>query len=114
MKCLETRTRSDGVVRRRYVLADGRPLTTYEIPASVYKTFSRKQMAEAIARFNRGEKKRAESFERAGRIMNMLHQGIKPSAIAHEVGVSDTYVRQLRKKIEDIQREARGTTTVDH
>lgn len=114
MKCLETRTRKDGVVRRRYVLADGRPLTTYEIPATVFKTFSRKQMDEAIARFNRGEKKRAESFERAGRIMNMLHQGIKPSAIAHEVGVSDTYVRQLRKKIEDIQREARGTTAVDH
>ena len=96
------------------MLADGRPLTTYEIPAAVFKTFSRKQMAEAIARFNRGEKKRAESFERAGVIMNMLHQGIKPTAIANVVGVSEAYVRQLRKKIEDIQREARGTTAVDH
>lgn len=106
MKCLETRTRKDGVVRRRYLLADGRPLTTYEIPATVFKTFSRKQMDEAIARFNRGEKKRAESFERAGRIMNMLHQGIKPSAIAHEVGVSESYVRQLREKIREFQRES--------
>lgn len=114
MKCLETRTRRDGVVRRRYVLADGRPLTTYEIPATVFKTFSRKQMAEAIARFNRGEKKRAESAALSNWIVRLLRQGIKPAAIAHEVGVSEAYVRHLRKKIEDIQREARGTTAVDH
>lgn len=99
MKCLETRTRRDGVVRRRYLLADGRPLTTYEIPATVFKAFSAKKMAEVIAAFNRGEEKRAKSFELAGRIYNMLRQGIKPSAIAHEVGVSDTYVRQLRAKL---------------
>lgn len=56
-------------------------------------------MVEAIARFNRGEKKRAESFERASIIMNMLHQGIKPTAIANAVGVSEAYVRQLRDKL---------------
>lgn len=99
MKCLETRTRSDGVVRRRYVLADGRPVTTYEIPAAVYRTFSRKQMGEAIARFNRGEKKRAESAALSNWIVRLLREGFKPTAIAHEVGVSDTYVRHLRAKM---------------
>jgi hypothetical protein len=97
--CLETRTRKDGVVRRRYLLTDGRPITTYEIPATVYKGVSAKKMAELIAAFNRGEEKRAKSFELAGRIYDMLSQGIKPAAIAHEVGVSDTYVRQLRAKL---------------
>jgi hypothetical protein len=105
VKCLETRTRKDGIVRRRYLLANGRSHTTYEIPATVYKAFSTKRMTEVIAAFNRGEKKRAESYELAERIFNMLHQGIKPSAIAHEVGVSDTYVRQLRAKIASKEEE---------
>lgn len=116
MKCLETRTRADGIKARRYELEDGRRITTLELPATVIKAMGLKRVQEFMEIWQRGEKQRTESQARRQRIVEMLAKDIKPTAIAHEVGVTEARVRQIRKEIEDerkriepapIQREPR-------
>lgn len=100
MKCLETRTRSDGIRTRRYQLEDGRRITMFEVPATVIKAIGEKKVQELMAVWKRGEQQRTDSHARRQRIVEMLEQGIKPTAIAHEVGCTDQRVRQIRKEIE--------------
>ena len=95
MKCLETRTRADGLRRRRYRLDDGRTTVTIEMPMSVFRALiTNKRLAVALVKFQRGEALRA----RGQRIDTLIREGHKPTAIAHEVGVSEAAVR-LRRKI---------------
>jgi protein-disulfide isomerase-like protein with CxxC motif len=100
MKCLETRTRADGIRTRRYELDDGRRVTMCEVPATVLKALGMGKVQEAMETWRRGEVQRAESHARRQRIVELLEQGIKPTAIAHEVGVTDQRVRQIRKELE--------------
>lgn len=99
MKCLETRLRADGVRTRRYELADGRRVTTLEVPATVLKALGMGKVKDAMATWKRGEQQRAQAHARRKRIEELLHQGTKPTAIAHELGVTDQRVRQIRKEI---------------
>lgn len=117
MKCLETRTRKDGIKSRRYQLEDGRRITTFELPATVIKGIGLKRVQEFMEIWQRGEKARSESHSRRQRIEEMLAENIKPTAIAHEVGVTDQRVRQIRKEMQDgrkrikpapVQREPRA------
>jgi protein-disulfide isomerase-like protein with CxxC motif len=100
MKCLETRARADGIRARRYELDDGRRTTTFELPASVIKAIGMKKVQEAMQIWRRGEQQRSESHTRRQRIEEMLAQGIKPTAIAHEVGCTDQRVRQIRMEMQ--------------
>ena len=100
MKCLETRTRKDGIKSRRYELDDGRRMTTFELPASVIRALGIKRVQEYYEIWQRGEKQRAASNSRRQRIVEMLAQNIKPTAIAHEVGVTEQRVRQIRREID--------------
>lgn len=100
MKCLETRTRADGIKARRYELEDGRRITTLELPATVIKAMGLKRVQEFMEIWQRGEKQRTDSLARRQRIEEMLAENIKPTAIAHEVGVTEARVRQIRKEIE--------------
>lgn len=109
MKCLETRTRPDGIKSRRYQLDDGRRITTFELPATVIKGIGLKRVQEFMEIWQRGEQQRSESHDRRQRIVEMLQQGIKPTAIAHEVGVTDQRVRQIRKEMEDGRKRKRTT-----
>lgn len=109
MKCLETRTRPDGIKARRYQLDDGRRITTFELPATVIKGVGLKRVQEFMAIWQRGEQQRGESHDRRQRIVEMLQQGIKPTAIAHEVGVTDQRVRQIRKEMQDGRKRKRAT-----
>lgn len=100
MKCLETRTRADGIRSRRYELDDGRRITMLELPATVIKGIGMKRVQEFMEIWQRGEQQRTDSLARRQRIVEMLADNIKPTAIAHEVGVTETRVRQIRKEIE--------------
>jgi hypothetical protein len=104
MKCLETRTRADGIKSRRYQLEDGRRITMLEVPATVLKAIGMSRVQEAMAIWQRGEQQRSQSHERRLRIEQMLDEGIKPTAIAFEVGVTDQRVRQIRKEMQDGKR----------
>lgn len=95
MKCLETRTRK-GMKWRRYRTDDGRTVTTYEVPTTVLSTVtSASRLTQALETFARGEQKRA----RAARMLALVREGVKPAAIAHELGVTEQAVRLARKRL---------------
>ena len=96
MKCLETRATPDALKRRRYRLDDGRSLHTMELPTSVIRAIGARKVRECMAVWRRGEKQR----ERAQRLRDLVAQGIKPTAIAHILGVTEQRVRQVRKVME--------------
>jgi hypothetical protein len=95
MKCLETRRRKDGMKWRRYRTEDGRTITTVELPTAVLSVVSRKQIAAQIEAWKRGETQRI----RIARMRALIAQGVKPTAIAHELGVTEQAVRAQRKRM---------------
>lgn len=99
-RVLETRTLGPGVKRRRYERSDGSRYTTVEVPLTVLRSLGgAKRLEETVAAWHRGEQSRAVSKTRRARIETLLRQGVKPTAIAHEVGVSEQRVRQIRKSL---------------
>ena len=99
MKCIETRQRADGIRRRTYRLDDGRKMTTFELPTTVVRGVGLKKIQEQMKIWIRGEKLRAESHKRRQRIEELLRERVKPLAIADEVGVTETRVRQIRREM---------------
>ena len=99
VRCLETRMRSDGIKSRRYQLADGRRVTMLELPATVIKSVGLKRVQEYMQIWIRAEKARKQTTARRRLIESMLRQRVKPLAIAHEVGVTEARVRQIRKEM---------------
>ena len=96
MKCLETRVNADGIKRRRYLLDDGRRVSTMELPTTVLIGIGMCKVREHLAKWRRGEALRA----RGRQIDALIAQGWKPAAIAHEIGVSEAAVRQHRAKLQ--------------
>lgn len=90
------RTTPYGFKRRRYQLADGRRITTYEVPYAVLSHMGAARLREAAQKWQRGERARAEVRARRQRIIALLAEGWKPTAIAHEVGITEQRVRQIR------------------
>ena len=99
MKCLETRTRADGIKSRRYEREDGRRITTLELPVTVLKGIGMKRVQEFMEIWQRGELQRTETHARRQRIEELLRERVKPTAIADEVGVTEQRVRQIRKEM---------------
>lgn len=79
---------------RRYELDDGRRTTTVEIPATVLRAFGMTKVRDYMEAWQRGEAQRA----RAVLLRQRVAEGIKPAAIAHEFGVTEARVRQIRKE----------------
>ena len=77
---------------RRYRTEDGRIVTTYELPTAVLAVVSMKRLRAQLGAFNRAEETRARIVQ----IKARLAQGVKPTAIAHEFGITDQRVRQIR------------------
>lgn len=109
MKCLETRTRADGIRSRRYELDDGRRITMLELPATVIKGIGMKRVQEFMEIWQRGEQQRTESKARRKRIVELLEQGVKTTAIAHEVGVTESRVRQIGKELNNERKRIEPT-----
>jgi FixJ family two-component response regulator len=97
MKCIESRVRKNGLRFRRYRTDDGRTITTYEVPAAVLSAFSKKRLATQLDAWRRGEALRARRVVMLARIA----EGVKPTAIAHELGISDAAVRLARKALHE-------------
>lgn len=95
MKCLEVRERDDGVKRRTYLLESGRKVRTYEVPEQVLMQLGRKKLAEVLEIARRVEACHA----RQDMIKERIREGVKPIAIAHEFGVTEQRVRQIRKEL---------------
>jgi len=94
MKCLETRQRN-GMKWRRYRTDDGRTVTTFELPEAVLSAFSRKRLELQLAAWRRGEAQR----ERRQKMLALIRAGVKPTAIASELGMTEQNVRIARKAL---------------
>jgi len=94
MKCLETRQRN-GMKWRRYRTADGRTITTYELPEAVLKGAApAAKLKERLEMWQNGERLRA----RRHAVLARIEQGLKPLAIADELGLSTRQVQMLKRK----------------
>ncbi len=94
-KCLETREPYDGMRRRRYLLPDGRRFTTYEVPAAVLMgSAPMKKLLARLDSFQRAEQTRARRVV----VERQLAQGVKPLAIADEVGMTAANVQKIRRQ----------------
>ncbi len=104
MKCLETRKTAEGWTRRRYERDDGTRVTTLELPLTVIKNIGTGKLRAAAAKFNRGEAAR----QRAARVREAIAERAdwKAVAVAHDLGVTEARVRQVRKEIATSERKA--------
>ena len=94
-RCIETRTRH-GIKYRRYE-HQGKRYTTVEVPVSVVKSIGTKRVNDAYAVWQRGQENREKSEQLRNAIIERLPG--KPTAIAHELGCSETYVRMVRQQV---------------
>lgn len=101
-RVLETRTLRPGMKRRRYENSDGSRYWTVEVPLTVLRAVgSAKRIDAALDKWHRGEQARALARTRQARAESLLRDGVKPTAIAHELAVSDARVRQWRAALRD-------------
>lgn len=99
MKCLETRTDSHGLKRRRYLRADGTRVTTVEVPLSALRGVGMARVRDAVATWRRGEERRAKASALRTAVIERLQQPrAKPTAIADELGCTEARVRQIRQE----------------
>lgn len=98
MKLLETRRRASGYTVRRYEAA-GERWSTWEVRLSVLKAFGMGRVLRRIEVAQRGADIRIGAAQRKQEIMRLLVAGHKPLAVAHALGVSDSYVRHVRREV---------------
>lgn len=94
-RCLETRTKA-GVRWRRYRFPDGRVESTFELPSAVVSRLGRAKVLELCAVYAAQTPMRERRHVRRQRIEALLLAGTKPTAIAHELGTTDDYIRKVR------------------
>lgn len=98
LRCLETRETPDGLKRRRYEVEGVRErITTYEVPAQVLRAIGMSLVRQHVDAFYRG----LEAREKAARLKDAVREreGWKATALAHELGITEARVRQIRKEL---------------
>lgn len=96
MKCLETRRRPDGLKVRRYRTDDGVTVRTIEIPIEVFRGLvPRDRLAARLA----GRMAEVERQTKKQRALTMLRDGVKPVAIANDLGVTEKTVYKYRRSM---------------
>lgn len=100
-RVLSTRQGVHGTTVRRYELPDGRRVSTIELPMTIVGNVGRSTIATIMGKFHRGEERRRATQLLRQRVEHMLGPDLsgKPTAIAHELGVTETRVRQIRAEI---------------
>jgi hypothetical protein len=97
MKILETRKRSAGFTYRLYRRDDGTTLATYEVPATVLKSVGMGKVMLFLEVYRRGEAMRARVAKLRAAVAE--RKGWKATAVAHDLGVTEARVRQIRKEL---------------
>ena len=86
---------------RQYKDDKGNAVCTYEVPSSVVMAFGTARLHQQLDAWRRGEEKRYKSEALRTAIISRLRDKTKPLAIAHELGCSEAYVRQLRRVLNE-------------
>lgn len=82
---------------RRYITPEGLRITTWELPAKALSHMGASKLSGALAMAARD----LERQTRNARAIKLLDQGWKATAVAHEVGLSDSMVRRIRSRSND-------------
>ena len=91
-KCLETRTRPDGLVRRRYLLPDGTRQTTIEIPKELlHKMQFLDKLEDALKAVVHAQSKKARNDQ----IRSLKAAGLSLSQIAKQVNLHKSHVHRV-------------------
>lgn len=90
MKCLETRRRN-GMRWRRYRTEDGASWATYEVPTTVINLISTRRLVEELQRAER----KLDRLNRNAKALSMMKAGVKPLAVAYELGISESLARRI-------------------
>ena len=94
MTVLDTRILTNGVIRRRRVADDGLIVITMEVPKAVLSLLGRAALNRAMDTWRRGQETRVQAALLRQQVLDRA--GWKATAVAHELGCSETRVRQLR------------------
>jgi hypothetical protein len=88
-----------GFVRyRRIECEEGHVFSTYEVPSQFISEFGVKKCREVGRRVKRGVERRKASYLLRLEVIARLEQSWKPTAIGHELGISEARVRQIRSE----------------
>lgn len=98
MKILETRKRDAGFTYRLYRRDDGSTFATYELPATVLKSIGMGRVMLFMQVYRRGEKARMRAAQLRAAVAE--RKGWKATAVAHELGITEARVRQIRKELQ--------------
>jgi len=93
---LETRRELEGTLRRRRGCYCGNLFNTFEITDSVYRDVGTARMKAAIMRGVRGTQRRSRAKLVRSEVTRLLGEKWKATAIAHELGITEARVRQLK------------------
>ena len=96
MKCLETRRRPDGLKVRRYRTDEGVTVRTIEMPIEVFRAVIRMDRFDARVA---AHKRAIETKTKRQRALEMLRAGVKPVAVANDLGLSSFVVYKYRKTL---------------
>lgn len=99
-ECIAINSPRPLVVHRVYVDRDGHKVRTVELPASIISHISVRKVEEFLMTMERGIEQRKRSSNRRKQIIDMLSAGAKPLEVALKVGVTSSYVRQVRKEMQ--------------
>lgn len=94
-RCLETRRTPEGFRRRRYE-QDGVRFTTIEVPLEVWRGAVRH---DQVARRLAGRERALKAQATKQRALQLLSEGWKPAAVAHEVGVTERAVQRWKRTL---------------
>lgn len=96
MKCLETRRRPDGLKVRRYRTDEGVTFRTIEIPIEVFRGLvPRDRLATRLA----GRMAEIARQTKKQRAVTMIRDGVKPVAIANDLGVTVRTIEKYRRSL---------------
>ena len=99
-KVLSTRGRGTGIVtRRKECERCGHRFNTMEVPETVIRDIGTKRFMAQVEARHRNMATAITRAARRKRIKDQLLEGIKPTAIAHAEGVTDTRIRQIRDEL---------------
>lgn len=96
---LSTRKGLDGLIRRRYETEDGRRYNTFELPETVVRALGITTVRGYLRAWKQGEEIRARAAKLRYEVS--LRDGWKATAVAHDLGVTEARVRQIRKEFQD-------------
>lgn len=98
-ECIAKNSPRPLVMHRVYTDSNGQKIRTVELPAAIISHISSRKVEEFLQSMERGIAARKKASLRRSQIIDSITAGETNLAIALKVGVTSSYVRQIRKEM---------------